>query len=184
MQSGKPRAGNNQSQIKRWLLLNSVLLALVGLLSLTYPIEELSRRISDLSFRLRGTQTSSRDVALVLIDDASLNRYGRWPWKRSVLARVVRAAAAEDPKALGLDILLFEAEDPSEDQEFADALKAAGNVVLASKISNSQGGRLWVEPLPLFAQNAVAIGHAQAVLGPDSICRSIPVRLGDPSNWP
>ncbi|PYT84714.1 MAG: hypothetical protein DMG40_00870 [Acidobacteria bacterium] len=176
MQSGKPRAGNNQSQIKRWLLLNSVLLALVGLLSLTYPIEELSRRISDLSFRLRGTQTSSRDVALVLIDDASLNRYGRWPWKRSVLARVVRAAAAEDPKALGLDILLFEAEDPSEDQEFADALKAAGNVVLASKISNSQGGRLWVEPLPLFAQNAVAIGHAQAVLGPDSICRSIPVQ--------
>ncbi len=176
MQSEEPRTGKNQSQLRRWLFLNAILLALVALLSVTYPVEELSRRISDLNFRLRGTQATSRDVALVLIDDASLNRYGRWPWKRSLLARVVRAAAAERPKAIGLDILLSEAEDAGDDQEFADALKAAGNVVLVSKISNSQQERLWVEPLPLFSQNAVAIGHAQAVLGPDSICRSIPVQ--------
>src|SRR5207237_9147065 len=160
---GELDPAKKHTQAKRWLLLNAILLTVVGLLGMSYPVEELSRRIADLNFRLRGTRTTSRDVALVLIDDASLNRYGRWPWKRSVLARVVRAAAAEDPKALGLDILLFEAEDPSEDQEFADALKAAGNVVLASQISNSKGGRLWVEPLPLFAQNAVAIGHAQEI---------------------
>jgi len=176
MNAGGPRAEKNVSQIKRWLLLNMVLLAFVGLLSLSYPVEELSRRIGDLNFRLRGTQGTSPDVALVLIDDASLNRYGRWPWKRSMLARVVRSAAAERPKALGLDILLSEAEDQSDDRELAQALKAAGNVVLVSKISNSQQGRLWVEPLPLFSKNAVATGHAQATLGPDSICRSVPVR--------
>src|SRR5256884_9301390 len=79
---------------------------------------------------LRGTRTTSRDVALVLIDDASLNRYGRWPWKRSMLARVVRAAAAQQPKALGLDILLLESEDAKNDREFAAALKTAGNAVL------------------------------------------------------
>jgi CHASE2 domain-containing sensor protein/nitrogen-specific signal transduction histidine kinase len=176
MQSGEPRTGKNRSQIRRWLFLNAVLLAFVGVLSLSYPMEELSRRISDLNFRLRGTQGTSRDVALVLIDDASLNRYGRWPWRRSMLARVVRAAAAERPKALGLDILLSETEDESDDREFADALKAAGNVILVSKISNSQRGRLWVEPLPLFSREAIATGHAQALLGPDSICRSIPVQ--------
>src|SRR5215469_16135994 len=176
MQSGEPRTEKNRSQIRRWLLLNTVLLAFVGLLSLSYPIEELSRRISDLNFRLRGTQSTSRDVALVLIDDASLNRYGRWPWKRSTLARVVRAAAADRPKALGLDILLSEAEDASDDRELMEALKGAGNVILVSKISNSQQGRLWVEPLPLFSRSVAAIGHAQAVLGPDSICRSIPVQ--------
>lgn len=176
MQSGEPVAGKNRSQIKRWLALNAILLALVGLLSLTYPIEELSRRISDLNFRLRGTQSTSRDVALVVIDDASLNRYGRWPWKRSMLARVVRAATAERPKAIGLDILLSEAEDTNDDRELAVALKAAGNAILVSKISNSQSGLVWVEPLPLFSRSAVAIGHAHAVLGPDSICRSVPVQ--------
>lgn len=163
-------------QINRWVLLNVLLLSVVGLLSLSYPVEELTRRTADMYFRLRGNEGTSPHVALILIDDASLERYGRWPWKRSLLAQVVTAASAQHPKALGLDILLSEAEDESNDRVLAKALRNAGNAVLVSKISNSPQGRLWVEPLPLFAQNAVAIGHAQAALGSDSICRSIPVR--------
>src|SRR5712692_2068991 len=163
-------------QTRRWLLLNVLLLAVVGLLSLSYPVEELSRRTGDMYFRLRGSQGTSPHVALILIDDASLERYGRWPWKRSLLAQVVRAASAQHPNALGLDILLSEAEDETDDRQLARALKDAGNAVLVAKISNSPQGPLWVEPLPLFAESAVAVGHAQAALGPDSICRSVPVR--------
>jgi signal transduction histidine kinase len=163
-------------QTKSWLLLNAVLLSVVGLLSLSHPVEEISRRTGDMYFRLRGSQGTSPHVALIVIDDASLERYGRWPWKRSLLAQVVRAASAEHPKALGLDILLSEAEDETNDRELAKALKDAGNTVLVAKISNSPQGRLWVEPLPLFVQSAAAVGHAQATLGPDSICRSVPVR--------
>jgi signal transduction histidine kinase/CHASE2 domain-containing sensor protein len=176
--SESPAGGSTQKhlQTKSWLLLNALLLSVVGLFSLSYPVEELSRRTGDLYFRLRGSQGTSPDVALVVIDDASLERYGRWPWRRSLLAQVVRAASMEHPKALGLDILLSEAEDETNDRQLAKALKDAGNTVLVAKISNSPRGPLWVEPLPLFGQNAVAIGHAQATLGPDSICRSIPVR--------
>src|SRR3984893_13567278 len=163
-------------QTKSWLLLNAVLLSVVGLLSLSHPVEELSRRTGDMYFRLRGSQGTSPHVVLILIDDASLERYGRWPWKRSLLAPVVRAASAEHPKVLGLDILLSETEDETNDRELAKALKDAGNTVLVAKISNSPQGRLWVEPLPLFAQNALAVAHAKAALGPDSICRSVPVR--------
>src|SRR5260221_10978853 len=107
---------------------------------------------------------------------ASPEGCGRWTWKRSMLAEVVRAASAEHPTVLGLDIFLSETEDEANDRELAKALKDAGNTVFVAKISNSPHGRLWVEPLPLFAQNALAIGHAQAALGPDSICRSVPVR--------
>src|ERR1700704_655423 len=175
-ESSTGHSNQKHLQMKRWLLLNVLLLTVVGLLSLSYPVEELSRRAGDVYFRLRGSQGTSPHVALILIDDASLERYGRWPWKRSLLAQVVRAASDERPKALGLDILLSETEDETNDRELAKALKDAGNTVLVAKISNSPQGRLWVEPLPLFAQNAVAIGHAQAALGPDSICRGIPVR--------
>jgi signal transduction histidine kinase/CHASE2 domain-containing sensor protein len=175
-QSLAGRSNQKHLQTKHWLLLNASLLAVVGLLSLTYPVEELSRRTGDLYFRLRGSQGTSPHVVLILIDDASLERYGRWPWRRSLLAQVVRAASAEHPKVLGLDILLSETEDKTNDRELAKALKDAGNAVLVAKISNSPQGRLWVEPLPLFAQNALAVGHAQAALGPDSICRSVPVR--------
>src|SRR6266571_4898402 len=176
--SDSPTSRPNQKhlQTRRWLLLNVLLLAVVGLLSPSYPVEELSRRTGDMYFRLRGNQGTSPHVALILIDDASLERHGRWPWKRSLLAQVVRAASAEHPKALGLDILLSETEDETNDRELAKALKDAGNTVLVAKISNSPQGRLWVEPLPLFSRNAAAVGHAQANLGPDSICRSVPAR--------
>jgi signal transduction histidine kinase len=167
---------HKHDRTKRWLVLNVLLLVTVGLFGLSYPVDEFSRRAGDMYFRLRGNQGTSAHVAMILIDDASLEQYGRWPWKRSLLAQVVRAASAEHPNALGLDILLSEAEDETDDRQLARALKDAGNAVLVAKISNSPQGPLWVEPLPLFAENAAAVGHAQAVLGPDSICRSVPVR--------
>src|SRR5260370_6164628 len=175
-ESSTVRSNQKRFQTRRWLLLNVLLLAVVGMLSLSYPVEELSRRTGDMYFRRRGSQGTSPHVAMILIDDASLERYGRWPWRRSLLAQVVRAASAEHPKALGLDILLSETEDETNDRELAKSLRDARNAVLVAKISNSSQGPLWVEPLPLFAQSAVAVGHAQAALGPDSICRSIPVR--------
>jgi len=170
------RANSESGTVKRWLLLTVLLLFVVGVLSLTYPVEELTRRVGDMYFRLRGSQGTSSDVALILIDDASLEQYGRWPWKRSLLAQVVRAASAEHPKALGLDILLSEAEDETNDLDLEQAIKDSGNTVLVAKINNSPNGRLWVEPLPRFALSGIAVGHAQATLGPDSICRSLPVR--------
>ncbi len=170
------RSKEGHRRTKRWLLLNAILLSVVALLSFTYPVEELSRRGGDIFFRLRRNEGSSPEVALILIDDASLERYGRWPWKRSLLARVARSVSAEHPKAIGFDILLSEPEDAKEDAQLASALKEAGNAVIVAKISDAPQGRLWVEPLPLFAKSVTAVGHAQAVLGPDGICRSVPVR--------
>src|SRR5260370_39473510 len=113
-----PTTSLNQKHLqpRRLLLLNVLHLAVVGMLSPSYPVEELSRRTGDMYFRLRGSQGTSPHVAMILIDDASLERYGRWPWRRSLLAQVVRAASAEHPKALGLDIFLSETEDETNDR--------------------------------------------------------------------
>jgi signal transduction histidine kinase len=167
IQSGRLR-------FSRWIWLNALLLGLVGLASLTYPVEELSRRGGDLYFRLRAPEPASDQVALVLIDDASLEQYGRWPWPRSLLAKLVRNAAAHHPRVLGLDILLSEPEDQRDDQDLAAAFHDAGNVVLAAKIGSAPQGQNWVEPLPVFARSAAGMGHVQAELGPDGICRRVP----------
>jgi len=164
----------NRTRFRRWILLDALLLGLVGLLSLTYPVEELSRRSGDLYFRLRAPEQPSNQVALVLIDDGSLKQYGRWPWPRSILARLVRAASAQHPRALGVDILLSEPEDEEDDHDLAMAFQEAGGVVLAAKIGSGLEGQAWVEPLALFARSAAGIGHVQAELGPDGICRRVP----------
>lgn len=159
---------------RRWLRLSLVLLALTGLISLSFPVVSLSRRVGDFYFRLRGAQPASRNVALVLIDDGALAQYGRWPWPRTRLAQLVRAVNQFHPRAIGIDILLPEAEDEANDMALETAIKEAGNVVLPSKISGSLEGSLWTDPLPRLAKAAAAIGHAQAVLDSDGICRKIP----------
>lgn len=164
-----------RARFQSWLVLNLLLLSVVAMLSMTYPVEELSNRLSDIYFRLRRPLPTSNSVALVLIDDLSLSRYGRWPWPRSILARLVRATSAQQPGAIGLDVLLSEAEDARNDDELAKAFRDAGNVVLATKVGFSQQ-RLWADPLPVFIAGSAAVGHVQAVEDPDGICRSVPVR--------
>jgi CHASE2 domain-containing sensor protein/signal transduction histidine kinase len=164
-----------RNRLKSWLLLNLMLLIMVAGLSATYPVEELSRRFGDIYFRLRPALPASNSVGLVVIDDLSLSRYGRWPWPRSLLAQLVRATSAQKPAAIGLDILLAEHGEVRGDEELANALHSAGNVVLAAKLSSS-GERLWVDPQPLFRSNAAGIGHVQAVEDSDGICRSVPLR--------
>lgn len=168
-----------------WLALNLALLALVGILSLTYPLEELSRRLEDAFFRLRGPQPTSNTVAVVLIDDASLEHLGRWPWPRANLARLISEVSRQHPTAIGVDILLPEPGDPNGDHELAQAIRDAGNVVLAAKLSNSPA-RLWIDPLPLFRTSAAGVGHVQAVMDSDGIGRRVPLVevSADGPRWP
>jgi len=159
----------------RWVRLNLSLLVLVLAFSMTSPVTTLSMKLSDLYFRLRPAQAPSSKVALVLIDDAALSRVGRWPWARHELARLLHAVTAQQPKAIGLDILLPEPEDPSDDADLGAAIAAAPNVVLATKISGSTQGSMWSDPLPLFGKAAKGVGHVQAIVDDDGLCRSIPI---------
>ncbi len=168
-----------------WLTLNVVLLALIAILSLTYPVEELSRRLGDEYFRLRGQQATSSSVVLVLIDDVSLQRYGRWPWPRTQLARLVRAVSQQHPAVIGLDFLLTEPGDTRGDGELAKAIQESGNVVLAAKLGGAPD-RAWIDPLPALRSRAAGVGHVEAETDSDGIGRRVPLieLSADGPRWP
>jgi signal transduction histidine kinase/CHASE2 domain-containing sensor protein len=179
-QSARPSSLHQQlSAGIRWLRRNLLLLAIVGLVSMSFPVIKLSQSMTDFFFRLRGPQPTSQQVALVLIDDATLARYGRWPWQRAQLARLIRSVSAQQPKAIGLDVLLPEVEDESNDSALESAIASAPNLVLGAKISGSLDNNLWIDPLPRFSKNAKGTGHVQAIVDVDGVCRSIP--LEEPS---
>jgi signal transduction histidine kinase len=92
-----------------------------------------------------------------------------------LLAQLLRRISAMKPSAVGLDIILSEESSADDDRELAAAISDSGNVVLAARLSSSPHDKLWVDPLPAFAKEA-AIGHVQAITGPDGICRSVPVQ--------
>jgi serine phosphatase RsbU (regulator of sigma subunit)/CHASE2 domain-containing sensor protein len=56
---------------------------------------------------LREPDAAAR-VMIVEIDDASLQRFGQWPWPRNLMAELVRRIHAETPRVLGIDILWSE----------------------------------------------------------------------------
>ncbi|HEV7552817.1 MAG TPA: CHASE2 domain-containing protein, partial [Candidatus Angelobacter sp.] len=108
----------------RWIRLNVVLLALVCVVSLSFPVSTLSQKLNDFFFRLRRPLPVSSQVAMVLIDDATLEQYGRWPWPRAELAKLIRAVSVEHPNAIGMDILLPEVEDEQNDAALASAIQS------------------------------------------------------------
>ena len=162
--------------VGRWLRLNAVLLVLTGLISVSFPVVSLSRKLGDFYFRARGAQPTSRKIALVLIDDSALVRYGRWPWPRRQLAQLIRSVSQLHPRAIGIDILLSEPEDEANDSALESVIAEAHNLVLPTKISGSLTSSMWIDPLPRFSRAAAAVGHVQAVVDSDGICRKIPIR--------
>jgi CHASE2 domain-containing sensor protein/nitrogen-specific signal transduction histidine kinase len=157
-----------------WLALALGCFAATLCISKTSAVREISYRINDSFFRLRNYNTGPSSVIVVVIDDAALTQRGRWPWHRSQLARLVDAISIGGPRAIGLDVLLSEPSDASDDGLLAAAISRAGNVVLPAKISTSPAGPLWIEPLPLFARAASGVGHVQAILDEDGVCRRLP----------
>ncbi len=87
----------------------------------------------DARFKGRGERPAGDDVALVLIDDACLQRLGQWPWRdRSRHAQLIRELNKAGAKVIAFDVLFAEKSDDKEDAALAEAIKEAGNVVLAA----------------------------------------------------
>jgi signal transduction histidine kinase len=155
--------------------LSLFLLGLVLLLSAIPVIRDWRLRLSDTFFRVAPTSHITSPVVLVVIDDESLHQFGRWPWPRPLLARLVNNLNEGGASVIGLDILLSEAQSPQDDKVLADALRSSSAIVV-DKIGSFPDGPHWIEPLPEFAQAASAVGHAHAVLDVDSVCRRFPPR--------
>jgi signal transduction histidine kinase len=162
----------------------ALLLVLVILLSTIPLIRDWQMRIADTFFRLAPSAQGQSKVVVVAIDDESLQRYGRWPWSRTLLARLTDNLAKDGASVVGLDFLLSEPQSPAADKALQEALQSS-HAVIVDKIASYADGPQWMEPLPQFAQAAGAVGHAQAPLDADSVCRRYPVRelTLDGSRW-
>ncbi len=95
----------------------AVVAALAVLGSLELPVGQFAwRRVEtaslDLRFQMRGPLPIRNDIALVMVDDASLVRIGRWPFSRHIMASAVDRLAADQAKLIVFDQLFFEPEQP------------------------------------------------------------------------
>ncbi len=168
-----------KTDFKIQVLLISLLVAIVGSLFLMFhTFDHVNAGFTD---RLYGGKTALSDIVIVSIDDASIQQIGRWPWNRSIFASLTSKLAGA--RVIGYDVGYFE---PAHgDDEFAEAIKAHGNVVLASQYVNFDKGELTednqgslagtelIGPISVLKAEAAYTGYVNTAQDADGITRGV-----------
>ncbi len=74
-------------------------------------LDGLELKFYDLRMSLRNDTGSQSDIVLVDIDDDSIEKLGRWPWPRALIAEGIRKIGAGEPRVIGLNIMFSEVEE-------------------------------------------------------------------------
>jgi adenylate cyclase len=85
-----------------------VLLALLRLDGCRY-LDLMDARAIDYRLLQRGPEPVAPDVVIVAVDDASIEKLGRWPWSRATIARLLDELTKAGPAVVGFDIVQSEA---------------------------------------------------------------------------
>lgn len=148
------------------------LLALVLLLQLTSIPQRINLWLYDALITTHPV-SAPNNVAIVAIDDASLDRLGRWPWSRSIHADLIRKLDDAGARTIVFDVLF---PDPTRDDgDLAEAMKAHGNVVLPIHLASPSQHHTISEylPAPELIQAASGLGHAHVELDSDGLARGL-----------
>jgi adenylate cyclase len=132
------------------------------------PALELAE-LSTYDMRVRahaGEPTASKEIVLVevseqAISDVEDNLALSWPWPRSLFGYIASYASAAGAKAVVYDWLFEDRRFITEAEEFAHAMREAGNVVIGlaltpTPLSGREGGGAWAAELGTFDARADA----------------------------
>ena len=130
--------------------------------------------------RARGPLPVPDDIAIVAIDEASLARFGRYPWRRNLTAQMLDHLAVAHPKVIALDVLFSETTNSADDSPLASAIAKAGNVVTAAQLTRTESGQVvWLRPLSSVEKAAAGVGHVHVSTEADGVAGSFLVRQAD-----
>src|SRR5262249_19741746 len=134
----------------------------------------------DALVRARGTAAPPDEIVIVAIDEASIKRFGRFPWPRRLMAQALTKISDARPKVIAIHALYSDFRNEADDGALAEAIKRAGNVVAAAQLIETQlGVAEWLRPLPAIEKAAAAVGHGNVLTDVDGVARSLTLRQTD-----
>jgi adenylate cyclase len=157
-------------------------LGLVALFWLTQPFDGIQKQLSDVLFRESGSPSG---IVLAELDDSTLQTY-----QRAADPRALHAQAVANLKAAGARVIVFDllfTDSSPDDSTFADAIKAAGNVILpvagVQPLGTDPEDRYvhqatLVPPEPLKSA-AQQLGHVNFPPDSDGVLRRLPLYVED-----
>lgn len=118
--------------------LAGVVCLLVAAVGRTPLASDAERSGYDFLVNMRGYPAQNPRVVLVDFDDATVAEYKTYPVPRRAVAEVIRKLADGGAELIGLDVMLSERRSPEDDRAMAEALKSAGNVIVASQMGSEE----------------------------------------------
>ncbi|MFP4039469.1 MAG: CHASE2 domain-containing serine/threonine-protein kinase [Desulfosudaceae bacterium] len=157
-----------------------LLLTLLFLLLTQFRVEffdTLGLKLYDTWMKLDTPAETDSRVVIVEIDDDSIEKIGRWPWPRSVIARGIDKISEAEPAVIGLNIIYSEAEENA-------GLQAIEKLeqIFAATYPPSSGNSLTDSPAELVAPRETylqAMATAKKELDRDSILAASLDRAGN-----
>jgi len=181
----RPGARNRQA-----LMLGAVAVASVGIALLLYATEvahEAELSTVDARFSIHGEQKPPEDVVMVLIDDTTSNELDiRFPYPRSLHARVIDAISAGGPKAIAYDVEFIEPTTPRQDNALITAVGRAGpdKVILADTQPNPDGESGVFGGQQVLERIGARAGNTQIGEDSDGVRRRVPYSVGLQKTFP
>ena len=136
----------------------------------------------------------SPDIGVVTIDEAAIEKYGQWPWKRDVIADIIWRLREAGAGVIVLPILFSEDDRLGGDMALAEALVQNGVVIAqtgslqANKNAVPRGVAKigdplpylfeWpgmLGPIPLLGENADGVGVLNTAPEIDGVVRRVPL---------
>ena len=146
------------------------------------------------------TPVPSQDIAILEIDEATIEKYGQWPWERTVLADMIMQLREAGAGIIVLPMLFSEEDRLGGDQRLVDTI--VGNGVVIAQVGSTQVNRGAVPrgvakigdplpylfewpgmlgPIPLLGENADGVGVVNTAPEIDGVVRRVPLimRVGE-----
>lgn len=112
-----------------------------------------------LLYSARGVRLPPDDVVIVALDASSAHDLGQPDrpdrWSRRLHAQLIAGLVERGAQVVGFDMLFERAGDPHDDQMLADAMRRAGNVVVAERLVRS----------PVMSADGQVLGNVDQAVG-------------------
>ena len=186
--------------ITHWMFPIVTVLLLVSIQIQDPTITEIARLKQFDLLQQTDKPVMSSDVAIVEIDEASIEKYGQWPWKRTVLADLIVNLRLSGANVIVLPILFSEEDRLLGDHDLAYTIKDNG--VIIAQVGSNQVNKNGVErgvakigdpipylfewkgmlgPIPKLGKVADGVGVINSVPEVDGVVRRLPLlmRVGE-----
>ena len=108
---------NLLDRYKNYITFFILLFFLIGLKTVNPSfVKSISFLSFDLYQKIFPLKKESSEVVIIDIDEKSLEKFGQFPWSRSVFAKIIENVNAAKPKVIGFDIFFSEKDKQSPEE--------------------------------------------------------------------